>query len=750
MTDKNTGAQTSDDQEISLGELFNALLQNGWLIAATFAVIWVIGIAYAVLAPPVYQADALIQVEDQKGASGLAGLSQLSEAMGMQQSAVSGEIEILRSREVLLKAIESTKAYVHVEVDNRFPVIGAWMARRHDATSVEIASPWMGFGSYAWGGERLELAELSLPRRQWARGFFLEATDGGFVLRDEDGKELLQSDRIGQRLEFLVGGETAFLAVRALVGRPGARFLIQQESPITVFDELRKTLQVSEAGKQSKVIRLAFEGGNRVFAQNFVNAVASAYLAQNVERRSAEARSSLKFLELQLPQLKGNVEQMEERLSQFRSTSGTISIPDETQGLLKQAIELENKRLELELKRDEMRQRFKPEHPSLKAVDQQLVAVQDASKRLGVDIDRLPQSQRDLLRLERDTQVNTQLYISLLNNAQELKVAEAGTIGNVRIIDFAVLAEKPVGPKRLLIIAVAALLGAVLGVLAALLRSFLRPTIQRAEQIEQRIGLTTYVSVPDSQDQRRFRIALPGRLGAARDAQGWQNRVLAVLNPEDPAVESLRSLRTGLAFAMMGSQGKIIVISGATAGVGKSFISTNMAVLLAASGKRVALVDTDMRRARLHEYFAYERKSPGLSEVLSNQKTLSDVLIKVSDSLSVLPAGTVPPNPGELLLGQILPQLLQQLEAEFDLVILDTAPLLPVADTLALMKHASAAFLVARAEQSTVTELRDTVAKLRSAGVEGPLKGVIFNGVRRYRLGYGASYRYYYSYKSVK
>lgn len=750
MTEVSTGPQASDDQEISLGELFNALLQNGWLIVTTFAVVWVVGIAYAVLAPPVYNADALIQVEDQKGAGGLAGLSQLSEAFGVQQSSVSGEIEILRSREVLLKAIDVTKAYVEVEVDNYFPLIGAWLARRHEAVSVDVAEPWMGLSRYAWGGERLELAELSLPQRQWARDFFLRVTQDGFELLDEDGQVLLQDQRIGQRLSFQVGGETGHLAVKALAGRPGAQFLVRQESQITVFEALRKALQVSEAGKQSRVIRLGFEGQDRQFAQQFVNAVASAYLAQNVERRSAEARSSLKFLEQQLPQLKSNVEQMEERLSQFRSDSGTISIPDETQGLLRQAIELENKRLELELKRDEMRQRFKPEHPSLKAVGQQLAAVQDASKKLGVDIDRLPQSQRDLLRLERDSQVNTQLYISLLNNAQELKVAEAGTIGNVRIIDFAVLAEKPVGPKRLLIVAVAAMLGVVLGVLAALLRTFLRPTIQRAEQIEQRIGLTTYVSVPDSQDQRRFRIALPGAKRGLRSGAGWQNRVLAVVNPEDPAVESLRSLRTGLAFAMMGSQGKIIVISGATAGVGKSFISTNMAVLLAASGKRVALVDTDMRRARLHEYFAYERKNPGLSEVLSNQKTLSDVLIKVSDSLSVLPAGTVPPNPGELLLGPVLPQLLQQLEAEFDLVILDTAPLLPVADTLALMKHASAAFLVARAEQSTVTELRDTVAKLRSAGVEGPLKGVIFNGVRRYRLGYGASYRYYYSYKSVK
>src|SRR5690606_27747125 len=120
----------------------------------------------------------------------------------------------------------------------------------------------------------------------------------------------------------------------------------------------------------------------------------------------------------------------------------------------------------------------------------QLAALQAASKDLSTHIDNLPEAQRDLLRLERDSQVNTQLYISLLNNAQQLRLAEAGTIGNVRIIDFAVLPERPVKPKRLMVVAVAALLGLLLGAGAVLVRRMLRPAVQTAEQIEQRTGLT--------------------------------------------------------------------------------------------------------------------------------------------------------------------------------------------------------------------------------------------------------------------
>jgi len=224
--------------------------------------------------------------------------------------------------------------------------------------------------------------------------------------------------------------------------------------------------------------------------------------------------------------------------------------------------------------------------------------------------------------------------------------------------------------------------------------------------------------------------------------------VLAATHPQDPAVESLRSLRTGLTFAMMGAPGKVVAITGATSGVGKSFVASNFAVLLAGTGQRVALIDTDMRRPRLHESFGYDRKAPGLSSVLAGTAPVQDLLRDGPvDGLSVLPAGVVPPNPGELLLSPRFAELLEELGRDHDLIVLDTPPILPVADVLAVMRHASAAFIVARAEYSTVGEVRDALAKLRHSGVGDPVKGAIFNGVRGGRIGYGASYKYYYSYK---
>lgn len=741
--DSNTSKSMDDDQEINLADLFNVLIQGWKLIAAIFVVVFGLGLAYAILTPPVYEADALIQVEDQGGASGLAGLSMLTEGLGIQQSIVADELEILRSREVLLKALEATGATTTIKVANRFPLIGDWLARRHGGDSAELAEPLFNFGNYAWGGEVLELGELSLPRRALGEDFFLEITEAGFELRDAAGEVLVADSRLGQRLPFTVNGQDAYIAIKHLKGNPGTRFLIKEASPITTYERLRAGLSISQAGKQqSQVISLKYQSTDRQFATDFVNAIASTYLEQNVQRRSAEARQSLVFLDEQLPLLKDNVEQKEEELSQFRSSSGTISIPDETRGLLDQAIDLENRRLELQMKRDEMRQRYTTDHPMFKALNQQLAGIQAASKDLSGHIDTLPEAQRDLLRLERDTQVNTQLYISLLNNAQQLRLAEAGTIGNVRVIDFAVLAERPVKPKRSLIVLVAAMLGLMLGMFAALVRRFLRPAVQTAEQLEHRTGLTTYASLPESDLQTGFRIAMPGRRSRKKTSQ-----VLAFTNPEDPAIESLRSLRTGMTFAMMGTQGKAIAIVGATSGVGKSFVTANLSALLATADKKVVVVDTDLRRGRLHEYFGYTRKNLGLSDVLLGKVSLNDALVKVNDNLFVLPAGTPPPNPGELLLNAHFGELIQKLEAEVDHVIIDTAPLLPVADTLAIMPYVAAAFMVVRAEQSTVREIQDAAARLRTAGLEAPLKGVIFNGVRRFRLGYGTSYNYYYTYK---
>lgn len=741
MNSTQTSNDSSDD-EINLSDLLDTLLQHIWLVLGIAALVTALGVAYALLATPIYRADALIQVEPDK-ASPLSSLQMATEAiMGSSATPITGEIEIIRSREVVLDAIAATQADVLIAVDNRFPILGDWYARRYQP-GMETPKA-MGLDSYAWGGERLELAEFNIPTAAYGQTFYLSAEGEGFVLKNEHDAILAQGP-LHQRVNFALAGGQASIAVASLQAGPNTRFSIMRVAPINAYRRILANLNVSEAGRGSNIIKLTYESPNLEFAGNIVNAIARAYLKQNVERRSAEADKSLEFLDSQLPEIRSAVSQAEDALNQYKTSSQTVTVSGGAESLLQQAVAAEQKRRELLLAREELLQRYRPNHPNVKAIDDQLEVNARESDAINAQINALPSAQRDLLRLQRDADVSTQLYIAMLNNAQQLRVAKAGTVGNVRIIDYAIPDTAPVAPKKSMIVAIAALLGLMLGVMAAFALRLLRPTLRDAEEAEKQSGLSVFAAVPESDAQIKLLSHQRGR--KKFDVEEGKTQLLALLAPEDPAVESLRSLRTGLAFALMGAKNKNITITGPTAALGKSFLAANLSTLLAAGGKRVLLIDTDLRKPQLGRYFGYN-KVAGLSNVLAGTATLDAALrrnVAPGLQLDVLPAGQLPPNPGELLLSEGLGQLLDSLQEHYDHILLDSAPVLPVADSLAVVRHSGTVFMVARAEHSTARELRDAIRRVESVGAE--VKGIIFNGIKRRRVGYGYAYKYYYGYK---
>ncbi|VCU70104.1 Tyrosine-protein kinase wzc [Pigmentiphaga humi] len=729
-----------DGAEIRLSDLLDTLLQHAWLVCSFFFAALAIGVAYAIMATPIYYADALIQIE-QKKAGMLGGVQDIADALGVSSSPVSGELEIITSREVILKAVQQLNADIRVQ-PKRFPLIGGWLARTYRGS--EPARAWLGMGSYAWGGETLQVTEFSIPEQFYGVPYTLIATEAGYSLHGADGN-VLGEGVPGAALNFSVNGHPARLSVAKLVARPGTEFAVTRDSPITAYRNILARLTVDEEGKKSSVIRVGFSHPNLAFAQSLVNAIAKAYLVQNVDRRSAEADQRLKFLEEQLPAIKRDVERAEDALNSFRTRTNTVSVEKSADVLLSQAVEMERNRLQLQLKRDELRQLYRAEHPELKVIETQIAALSEKERGINEQVNKLPQAQRDLLRLQRNAEVSNQLYIAVLNNVQQLKVAKAGTIGNVRIIDYALRDTAPVEPKKKAVVAAAILIGLALGAGAAFVARALRPTIRDVGEIERATGLVSYASVPESSVQPKLDSAKRGQGKIPSVVQG-RNQLLAVLAPDDIAVESLRSLRTGLTFATLGATNKNIVITGATAGLGKSFVSANLSALLASGDKRILLVETDLRRPRLAAYFG-EKSRGGLSDVLAGTVPLEQALVRDAGAvtgLDVLFAGQIPPNPGELLLSDSFGALLDQIQEEYDHILLDSAPVLPVGDTLAVGRRASTVFLVVRAEQSTKGEVKDAIRKLEASGIS--VKGLIFNGVKKRRVGYGSSYRYYYSY----
>ncbi|WP_454693222.1 polysaccharide biosynthesis tyrosine autokinase [Achromobacter aegrifaciens] len=711
----------------SLSEWIDTVLQHGKAVLAIFLVTLTAGIAYAFLAPPTYRSEALIQVEDKKP-SALSGVQSLADALGAAASPVTGEIEILRSRGVIINALQATGSFIKVSQSSGIPWIGKWLS----TPQPKGEQPQAGAGGNA---AQMKVLELTVPDSYLDHKLSVNViADGAYELQDEDGAALGKGQSTTP-LRFTLDGQPASMTLALQAGMKGAHFEVTRLAPVTAYRDVLKNLLVAESGRESKIIRVIYENRDEAYARSLVNAIALAYIAQDVARRSAEAEQRLEFLTKQLPEIKRNVERSENALNEFRTRTGTIDVDKSVAALLQRSVEIEKSRIELNLQRDELLQRFTPSHPAIKAIDSQLLQTNQEAKRILAMINQVPEGQRDLLRLQRDVSVSTELYITLLDTVQQLKVARAGTVGNVRIIDLAIRDSEPVAPRKALVILAAALVGGLLGIGAAMMARNLRPTLRDIDQLEGDTGIPSYASIPESSAQQR--------LNQATGAKGM--KVLALQHPHDPAVESLRTMRIGLAFAQVNAPDRSIIITGPTPNVGKSFISVNLACVLAASGKRVLLVEADLRRPQISGYFGMPRNLAGLADLLIGEATVAQATHTIdvqAGALHIMPSGTLPPNPGELLSSDTFAQLLVRVQDDYDHVVIDTPPILPVGDTLAIMMHVSTTFLVVRAEQNTPDEVRTAIKRIHNAGFA--VKGLIFNGVKHRRMRYGMAYQYKY------
>ncbi|MDO9405013.1 MAG: polysaccharide biosynthesis tyrosine autokinase [Polaromonas sp.] len=723
-------ADQSDGDEIDLLGLVDVLLEAKWLIIFTAAVVVFLGAAYAVLSTPVYEADTLIQVEDSKpnAAGALGDAANLFDI----KSPASAEMEILRSRLVVGQAVDQLQLYVSA-TPNYIPYVGAWLAGRAN----DLSNPgFLGMAGYVSGREAIRLAQLEVPAALEGRSLLLVTTDQGYELRGPEG-ETLVNGKAGEQARFETPEGKGAVLVTQLLAKPGAHFTVRRDSRLGVVESLQSRLGISERGRQSGVIGVTLQGTDPTLVARTLNAVGNVYVKQNVDRKAAEAEKSLVFLDDFLPQLKKQLEESEGKLTSFRNSNGTFALSTEGELALTQGVALQTNLLTLQQKRRELAATFTAQHPNIQAIDQQIAAVNREIAGLTSKVTTLPNLEQDIVRLTRDVRVNSELYATLLNNLQQLRLVKEGKVGNVRVVDSPVVPEEPVKPKRKQIVAIAGILGLLLGIGLAFLRNSLRPGIKDPGEIEAVTGLNVFATVPLSPAQKKHGLAIKQHVKG--------KHLLAISQPDDPSVESLRSLRTALQFAMLDAPNNIVLITGPTPNIGKSFTSANFAAVLGAGGKRVLLVDADMRKGHLHQYFGLEREL-GFSGLITGSQRLDEVLQKnVSINVDLIPTGRLPPNPGELLLSPTTSQLLKALSAQYDLVLIDTPPVLAVSDTQVLAPNAGTVFLVARAEVSTVGEIQESARRLAQSGVQA--RGVIFNGldVTRKRYGYGKYSRYNYT-----
>lgn len=428
------------------------------------------------------------------------------------------------------------------------------------------------------------------------------------------------------------------------------------------------------------------------------------------------------------------METSEARYNAMRNQRGTIDLSEESKLILAQSVQIQGKLQELRQKRQELIVRFTANHPTIEILDSQIAGLTAQLNGVSGKIQKLPDVEQDVVRLMRDVKVNTELYQSLLNDVQQLRLLKASKVGTARLIDAADVPIKPVRPNRMLVTGVSVAMAVVMGLLAVGVRRVFDGGITDAEEIETQCGMTVYATIPMSPNQARL----------ARNKESGGD-VLALDQPDDPAIESLRAFRTALQFALLSAQrNNVVVFTGPSPEAGKSFVSVNFAVVAAAAGRKVILVDSDLRRGLLNERFNVSRK-PGLTEALTGTRLDQVIQHDVAPGVDFIATGAEPPLAADLLQSPGMDTLLAELRSRYDLVLIDTPPVLAASDAGILAPKAGAVFMVARADKTTTAEL--TAARRLVEQTGGEIKGVLFNGLkiegRWYRSHYHfGKYRY--------
>ncbi|MGO3685401.1 MAG: polysaccharide biosynthesis tyrosine autokinase [Proteus vulgaris] len=707
----------SQSDEIDFGKLFGILLDAKWIIIITTFVFAVLAAAFALLSTPIYKADALIQIE-QKSSGGISSLvGDMGELFASESSATT-EIEIIRSRMILGDTVDKFNLTT-VVTPEYIPVLGKGLARLTGERNV------------------VNVSRFTIPRQVEDDRFSILVLDSG-----AQSYQLLRNDKLvleGQAGE-LVKKDGVELFVTDLNAKDGFEFSIRKRSPLDAIDWLKQNLSVSERGKQTGILELSFTGENRGEITGILNDIAQNYFLQNVERKSAEAEKSLAFLKDNLPNVKHSLTEAEDTLNAFRQKNDSIDLGLEAQSILKVMVELEAQLNELTFKESEISQRFTKDHPAYRSLLDKRATLLKEKERLNQQIQKMPKTQREVLRMTRDVEVNQQIYVQLLNKVQELSIVKAGTVGNVRILDRAEAYAAPVKPKKALIVVLATLLGGMLSVAFVLVKAALHRGVENPDDIEQ-IGLSVYASVPKS----NLQLGLSNKLKRHRK-QNQELTLLAESNPADLSVEALRGLRTSLHFAMMEAKNNVLMISGPAPGIGKSFVSTNFSAVAAKTGQKVLLIDADMRKGNLHQPFGLAWEN-GLSDFLCGKIGLNEAIKTTQvDNLDIMTRGQVPPNPSELLMHPRFKELMEWASELYDLVIVDTPPVLAVTDPSIVGALAGTTLMVARFGMNTVKEIDVARNRFEQSGIE--VKGVILNATEKKALSY-YDYGYYnYSYKS--
>jgi|GEM_PF-6429713 len=724
------------DQKIDLREILVPFLLKSWWIFLIFLVLaYILGDIRFKSSTKIYQADSLVQFDNNSGFSAMEGISA---GGGYRDTRALAEI-LVRSRRVTGEV--ATKMGLDILITpHYYPKIGKYFANYFNFNNIsgELAplSFWQG-AEYAWGGEVLEISEFMVPEGYINKNLVLEVlADNRFALFD-GSKKILESgvDELTIKNGFRI-------KVDQMIARPSLKFFVRKESISRYLNKIIGNIDIDSRGRNSTgVVRITYNYHDKNKVVDILNNILETLIKAVDIKEVDEIIGNLQTVEQQLPIIEQRLKKAGQALTDFQRQNDDVVVTErQVEVAVGNLIKLKKKKDEAEGRKNELQRIYTSKHPIVKdlvAIIGKLDAeINEAKKKASA----LPALQVRYVELQNEIEAARALRNNLHEQRQSLQILKSTNSKNAHVIDYAIKPESFIQPSRKKILVIFLLAGALIAFAVAGIR-YMRSSVlvTDANDLRDITNIPVWGDVPHALNQKNLH-KTGSKIISEADAYG-------------DVAESMRSLRTVINLHILQAKNRHISITSPLPRSGKSFISMNLGYLLAKQHKKVLLIDADMRKGQASSQLGYIGKK-GLRELLEGAiDNVEDVIHSTDyENLTIIPSGSRSNISSDVLTSSNFHNLIEFADANFDIVVFDTPPLLALTDATTIGREVGCNILVLPQGTSTKQEVKATLRRSELAGVN--FDGIVLNrssisSVSKYYhkyMRYGAKYGRYSGY----
>ncbi|MBD3225530.1 MAG: polysaccharide biosynthesis tyrosine autokinase [Caldithrix sp.] len=731
------------EEQVNLSEYLRILYRGKWIIAIAFIAVIITTIYYTYSTAPVYQATTSIMIEP-------TGAMQRSffdmNRISNQNTFIANQIEILKSRKLAERVISRLErsdvrdslSLFKPNEEGKFLSLRAAVGSIRGRMEVEPKRDTDIITVSYQAGTPFEASYITNTIAEEFQNLNAEASQSEVTeMRD------FIEDRLSIKEKELRLSEERLRDYKEKNQMTGldeeANELVTRVAEVeSKLEEARVDLQANQEMKKS------LQGQIKERRDNFsseISSISTPYLtslqqqlAQAVAEKTVYTTAIESEQNINKRNFQGKIKQYDERINALRNKlkeeAAKISQSNMIQDPLQLTQELINRLLTVEAE--------------IKATTAKISTLQEIVSEYNKRLQNLPDKVLQLARLERRRQVDEQTFIMLTQKLEEAKIQVAAKKQNVRIIDEAIEPNAPVKPNKRLNLMLGALIGLGLGVGITFLMEYMDTTIRRVEELE-RIGFNILANIPViEEDKLEKKVEKQMSTAFSNEARKVESRLITHFDPKSPVSEAYRTLRTNLQFSKIDRRLQNILITSSGPKEGKSTTAANLAIAMAQAGQKVILLDADLRRPIIHFIFGHD-KEIGLTNYLMDTVSLDEIMLDTfDDNLKIITSGVLPPNPSELLGSAKMENLLEKLKTMYDIIVVDSPPVIAVTDAAILSAKVDGTLMVVSFGQTNNDALKRAHGLLDNVG--GNLLGAVFNGVR-VESGYGSKSYYYYYYQ---